>query len=181
MESEAARAERHDLFRRIYGQEIHYVWNSLRRLGVLPEDIEDVAHEALLSVFKKLHEVDPERPIRPWLFGFLYRTSADYRKRAHRRYEVPDDGAENDAADEAPTAEQRLSEQEERALVLDALERLPLEKRALIVMIDIDGHAAPAAADALGIPLNTAYSRLRVAREEFTAAVRRLLARRGGR
>jgi RNA polymerase sigma-70 factor (ECF subfamily) len=40
-------------------------------------------------------------------------------------------------------------------------------------MMDIEGHSAPEVSEALGVPLNTVYSRLRVAREEFTAAVRR--------
>ena len=41
-------------------------------------------------------------------------------------------------------------------------------------MHDIDGHVMPDIAAALGVPLNTAYSRLRLARADFAAAVKRL-------
>jgi RNA polymerase sigma-70 factor (ECF subfamily) len=42
-------------------------------------------------------------------------------------------------------------------------------------MHDIDGHGMPEIAQALAVPLNTCYSRLRIARELFEKAVRRLL------
>jgi RNA polymerase sigma-70 factor (ECF subfamily) len=44
---------------------------------------------------------------------------------------------------------------------------------------EIDGCAMPEIALALALPLNTAYSRLRLAREQFHAAVRRERLRRG--
>jgi len=44
----------------------------------------------------------------------------------------------------------------------------------VFVLHEIDGEPIPAVAEALAIPVNTAYSRLRVAREEFSASVKRL-------
>ena len=55
-----------------------------------------------------------------------------------------------------------------------ALEHIPIERRGVFVMHDIDGIAAPEIAVALEIPLNTAYSRLRLARRDFGEAVARL-------
>jgi RNA polymerase sigma-70 factor (ECF subfamily) len=43
-------------------------------------------------------------------------------------------------------------------------------------MADFDEVSVPEIAEALELPLNTAYSRLRIAREELTAAVQRLRA-----
>lgn len=40
-------------------------------------------------------------------------------------------------------------------------------------MHDVDGHDVPEIATLLSIPLNTAYSRLRLARADFRAAVER--------
>jgi RNA polymerase sigma-70 factor (ECF subfamily) len=53
---------------------------------------------------------------------------------------------------------------------------IELPKRAVFVMTEIDGATTPEIAEALAIPLNTAYSRLRLAREEFAAAVQRIRA-----
>ena len=48
-----------------------------------------------------------------------------------------------------------------------------------MILLDIDGEAAADVAAAMNIPLPTVYSRLRVAREKFAAAVRRARLRRG--
>ena len=63
----------------------------------------------------------------------------------------------------------------------DALGALDFDRRAAFVTMDIEGMSAPDAAVALGIPLGTAYSRLRLAREDFSAAVKRLRLKRGER
>jgi RNA polymerase sigma-70 factor (ECF subfamily) len=76
--------------------------------------------------------------------------------------EIPDSG---------PSPERVLAGEEARRQVARALEKLPLEQRAVFVLHDIDGVSAPEIARALEVPLNTVYSRLRLAREKFLAAV----------
>ena len=76
--------------------------------------------------------------------------------------EIPDSG---------PSPERALAGEEARRQVARALEQLPLEQRAVFVLHDIDGVSAPEFARALEVPLNTVYSRLRLAREKFLAAV----------
>ena len=51
----------------------------------------------------------------------------------------------------------------------------PLPRRGVLVMHDIDDVPVGHVASVLGIPLFTVYSRLRKARRELEAAVRRLL------
>ena len=63
---------------------------------------------------------------------------------------------------------------QDRRLVLRALEAVELDRRAVFVLYEIDGESMNAIAQSLGIPVNTAYSRLRLARDEFAAAVKRL-------
>lgn len=163
-------------FRVLFQTECSYVFHSLRRLGVHERDLEDVAHEVFLAVHKKLDDYDPSRPLRPWLFAFAYRFASDWRKRARNRRELPSALSEADGGepiDVAPPADERLDAARSRQLVLTALEELDLDKRAVFVMHEIDGQPIPAVATALGVPLNTAYSRLRLAREQFAQAVRR--------
>ena len=57
-------------FRAMFDGELRYVWNSLRYLGVRPDDLADVAHEVFLQVIRHLDEYDADRPVRPWLFAF---------------------------------------------------------------------------------------------------------------
>jgi RNA polymerase sigma-70 factor (ECF subfamily) len=60
-------------------------------------------------------------------------------------------------------------------MVLVALERIPLRRRAVLVMHDLDDISVADVAAVLGIPLFTAYSRLRKARRELEVAVRLML------
>jgi RNA polymerase sigma-70 factor (ECF subfamily) len=152
------------------------VWTTLRRLGVAPADLEDVCHEVFMTIHRHLSDYDPSRPVRPWLFLFAYRQARDYRRRSHRRHEELTDAV--DTPDGSPLADELVEHDEDRSLILRALSVLDLEKRAVLVMHEIDGRPMPEVAAALSIPLNTGYSRLRLARQEFARAVRQLA---GGR
>jgi RNA polymerase sigma-70 factor (ECF subfamily) len=74
-----------------------------------------------------------------------------------------------------------LAAVEERTLVHEALQRVPLHLRTVLMLHEMDGFIIPDVAAALGIAVNTAYSRLRLGRESFRASMTRLLRRRDGR
>jgi RNA polymerase sigma-70 factor (ECF subfamily) len=166
-------------FRTLFEEQFSYVWSVLLRLGVHADDVEDLAHEVFLNVYRRLSEYDPSRPPRPWLFGFALRVASTHRRRAHRRHEVVGAEAPSRAREGSPPADEQLARHEDRSLLLRALDELDLDRRAVLVLHEWDGAAIPEVAEALGIPLNTAYSRLRLAREELAATVKRLAARRG--
>lgn len=166
-------------FRALYDAQLAYVWHTLRRLGVQRRDLDDVCHDVFVVVFRHLGDYDRRRPLKPWLFGIAYRVASDYRRSARVRREVPAPARE--LASPALPADEEVARRQGRALVAQALETLDLDRRAVFVMHDIDGHAMPEIAAALGIPLNTAYSRLRLARADFAVAVRRAQARGGSR
>lgn len=167
-----SRGVAHDAFRRAYDTHFGYVCHTLRRLGVRHADMEDLAHEVFVRVHAKWSDRDEARPLRPWLFGFCYRLASDYRKRAHVRREHFGIDAGEIAG--GPAADRDVQAREQRELVLQALEAIQLDRRAVFVMHDIDEIPVPEIALTLELPLNTAYSRLRLARGEFRAAVRAL-------
>ncbi|MDB4993636.1 MAG: polymerase sigma factor RpoE [Myxococcaceae bacterium] len=160
------------LFRAEYG----YVWGTLRRFGVNDRDAEDVAHEVFMRIYDKLEVLDPSRPARPWVFSFVYRAACDYRKLARHRLEVLE---ERDAASEMRSAERTLEHVDDARLVSAALECLEFERRTVLIAFEMDDVPMKTIAEATGVPLFTAYSRLRLAREDFRAAVERLR-RKGG-
>jgi RNA polymerase sigma-70 factor (ECF subfamily) len=164
-------------FTAVFEAEFDYVWNSLRRLGVRDGDLEDVTHDVFLAVSGKLRDFDARRPLRPWLFGFAYRRASDYRRLARNRFEVFESAGE--ASDPSPDPLARAIAREGLGTAQAALEALELGRRAVFILHDLDGVPMPDIALELGIPVNTAYSRLRLARAELAAAVRRL--RSGGK
>jgi RNA polymerase sigma-70 factor (ECF subfamily) len=160
----------------IFDEHFDHVWNALRRLGVREADLEDLVHEVFLRVYARLADYDATRPIRPWLCGFAYRVAADHRRLARHRVEVL--GTAVEAVDPVLPADERIYVDEQRALLETALSALDFDHRAVLVLHDVDEIPVPAIAQELGIPLNTAYSRLRTAREDLAAAVKRLKSRR---
>ena len=164
-------------FTTIFDDHFDYVWFTLRRFGVPSRDLDDIAHDVFVLVYQHLDKYDPERPIRPWLFGFAYRAASDYRRLARHRVELFDEPS--DGVDGAPSAADRAASRQALDLVWTALEQLDLDRRAVFVLHDVEGYSAPEVADALQIPLNTAYSRLRIAREQFEKVMTRLRARQG--
>jgi len=162
-------------FRAIFECEFDYVWSSLRRLGVHTRDIEDVAQELFVHVYRRFDEYDPSRPIRPWLFAFAYRCASDWRRLARHRIEAQLDVEHRPS--ETPGPDHAIDAGRDRALVLQSLEGIDLERRAVFVLYELDETPIKTIAETLGIPLFTAYSRLRVARQEFAAAAQRLRAK----
>jgi RNA polymerase sigma-70 factor, ECF subfamily len=151
----------------IYRSELGYVWKTLRRLGARPPDLEDLAHDVFMVVHRHLDDYDPSRPLRPWLFGIALRVVADFRRLGRNLREIP--GQRLEPVDVAPTPYERAEGREARELLMKALDTLDLEQRAVFVMHEIDEVPVPEIAGTLAIPLNTAYSRLRLARAGLAA------------
>jgi RNA polymerase sigma-70 factor, ECF subfamily len=179
VEGDAALSSCAERFRTVYQCEAPYVWRTLRRLGVRGRDLEDLTHDTFMAAYRRFDEFDTTRAVRPWLFGFAFRIAADYRKRASHRYEDVADEL-SDMVDERPLPDEAFATRQARSLVARALDAMDLERRAVLVMHDLDGHSVPEIAGALSIPLNTAYSRLRLAREQFARAAEQVSSARGG-
>jgi RNA polymerase sigma-70 factor, ECF subfamily len=173
LELRGARGEPAPLaFERIYDAHLDYVWNSLRRLGIPTADVEDLTQDVFMKVYHAFHDYDSARPMKPWLFGFCFRVASDYRKHVFHDREMG--VADLEAADAGKNPEEEVALREQRTLALRALAEVEIERRAVLVMHDFNGHSIPEIVDVLGVPLNTLYSRLRLARAEFEAAVLRL-------
>lgn len=161
-------------FRDVFERDFDYVWHALGKLGVRDADRQDVAQEVFLTAHAIWHDYDATRPARPWLFGIAYRLALRHRARAMNARERLDEVPE--PADDAPPADVALERAERQRLVAKAIEGIELSRRAVFLLADLDGLSMPEVTVALGIPLNTGYSRLRLAREDFRAAIARITA-----
>jgi len=136
-----------------------------------PSDVEDLMQEVFLALRGSWHRCDKSRPLRPYLFGIAFRVVSAHRRKRRREIpfgiiELPDHHADLDDG---------LQSREARHLVLAALEGIPLRRRAVLIMHELDDVPVAAVAAALKIPKFTVYSRLRKARRELASALRRML------
>lgn len=166
-------------FEEIFSAHFDWVRHTVRRLGVPERDADDLTHDVMVTVLKILPDYDPARPIRPWLMGIAFRVTSTHRRSARVRREVIDLPVE--PMDARPDAHAALEAEERRAMLVEALTEVDETRRPVLVLADIDGCAMPDIVRELNIPLNTGYSRLRLAREELRAALHRRMTGRAGR
>jgi RNA polymerase sigma-70 factor, ECF subfamily len=159
-------------FLEVYEQYVDFAWASARRLGVEAESMDDVVQEVFIVVHQRLHTLERPDTIRSWIYGVVRRTVSHYH-RARRAKSLS--GAPMVDADSLETSVPTPFELTEQSDQVKLLETLLLEltptQREVFVLAEIEELSAPEIAAALEIPLNTAYSRLRVARQMFDAAL----------
>jgi RNA polymerase sigma-70 factor (ECF subfamily) len=159
-------------FRALYEAHVDFVWRNLRRLGVHETDVEDRTQEVFVVAHRRFDQFeDRGHGPRAWLFQIVLRVASDARRHRRRHPEDADGGdALGRTAVQAPQADAIL-----RREALDrldaALETIEVGRRAVLVLHEIEEMTAPEIARVLGIPLNTVYSRLRVARTELETAL----------
>jgi RNA polymerase sigma-70 factor, ECF subfamily len=162
-------------FRQFYAEHADFVWRSLRRLGVRDADIADAAQEVFLVAHRRFREADTRAKPTTWLFQTCVHVAQNRRRLAHVRREVSDGDALSHLADEGPhSAEDALERREGLELLEGALERMSLEQRAVFVLFELEGMGGEEIAETLSVPLGTVYSRLRLGRDAFFRACRRL-------
>ncbi len=157
-------------FADLYGRHHAYVWRILRRLGVPDAALEDATQDVFIVVHRRRDALDPDASVRSWLFGIARRVAADLHRgnrRLRRRLEaVPE-------APPAPALDDEVSRAEAASFVQRFLDRLDDGHRMVFVLSDVEGLTAPEISEAMRIPVNTVYSRLRSTRKKFEAAVAR--------
>ncbi|WP_437897100.1 sigma-70 family RNA polymerase sigma factor [Sorangium sp. So ce124] len=166
-------------FEEVYQTLLPYVLVVLWRLGVASRDLHDVAHEVFLVVHRRLEDHDPRLSLKPWIAGISANIALRHRALARNQRELLalDDSEPIELADPGLDAERRVAQAETQRIVRELIQRMERERRAVFVLYDLEGSDMRDIAQALQIPVNTAWDRLRRARSEFTAAVKRLSAR----
>jgi RNA polymerase sigma-70 factor (ECF subfamily) len=161
----------------IVAEHFDAVWRSLRRLGVPDGSVDDAAQQVFLVAARKVDSILPGGE-KAFVMGVAVRVASDARRAQARRREVM--GEDQEHEDRAPSVEELVDQKRARDLMDKVLAAMPMDLRAAFTMFEIEGMSAPEVADALGIPLGTASSRLRRAREQFHALAHRLVSNRGG-
>lgn len=153
-----------------------FVWRLLRRLGIGEGDADDAAQRVFLAAAGRLGEVEPGRE-RAFLYGVALNVGARTRRSLGRRREEPFESAGEREAPE-PNGEQLLEQRQARALLDQLLAEMPEDLRVVFVLFELEELSTPQIAELCEIPIGTAASRLRRAREDFEQRVARTEARR---
>jgi RNA polymerase sigma-70 factor (ECF subfamily) len=151
-------------FRQVFEGYGRYVWRVLRRMGVPESDVPDVAQEVFMILRRKMDRVRSQSALRGFIYGIAVREASSHRRSARVRHEkvtpvLPD-----------PRIDARQEEDVQRAqaiaLLKSALGRLDADKRAVFVLYELEELEMHEVAEAVGCPIQTAYSRLHAARAD---------------
>lgn len=166
----------------IYAEHAQFLWKSLYRMGIPEADLADLLQEVLLVVHRRLDSYDRSCRLTTWLFGICLRVAATARRGRRRRREEPmDPNVRGHILVEPNDPEQNVLARDARRRLDAALDSLEPEKRAVLVMFELEGMACAEIGELLGVPKGTVFSRLSSARQAFLAALQRLEKREGGK
>lgn len=159
-------------FRSVYDDYFDFVWTCARRLGVAMDAIDDVVQEIFIVVHARLQTLERPASLRSWLYGVVRRTVSTYHRGRHTRTarELSEPSLDDSASPMQPSPLDLAVFSDEVKLLWRLLGELDARKREVLILAELEEMTMPEIAEAIGIPLNTAYSRLRAARHEFNEA-----------
>jgi RNA polymerase sigma-70 factor (ECF subfamily) len=155
----------------------HYAstWRLLRRLGVRPALLDDATQEVFWVAARRLPDIQPGRET-SFLYGVALRVASSEARRQKSSLPMADVDVLARVVDLAPSPEEQLDRRRARQLLDWVLDRMPLDLRAVFVLFELEELEVREIAALEEIPVGTASSRLRRAREEFSAIAKRIRA-----
>ncbi|MBL9104129.1 MAG: sigma-70 family RNA polymerase sigma factor [Myxococcales bacterium] len=161
----ATEAPDHRRFRAIYRAEFAFVWAVARRFGIPPAALDDAVQDVFLTAYRRLDGLGYQVSPRAWLYAVTRKVASQHRRGAARRArKLAALTAVDHGAPRSPHHEH------DAARALDQLlAPLPRTTREVWELTEILGMTGPEIAAELDIPLNTVYSRLRLARTQLLA------------
>lgn len=146
-----------------------FIWRVCRRLGFAPADADDVTQQVFMIASTKLDRITPKRE-RAFLYAIALRVRGHARRAQRRRREVLVEDVEAVAlAARGPDTQAALAQA--WRLLDELLAKLPDKLRRALVLAEIEGLEVSEIASFENIPVGTAASRLRLARERFRAVL----------
>lgn len=151
-------------FERLYRDHFPFVWAAAHRCRAPRDAVDDVVQDVFVTAYRHLDDLRWEVSPRGWLYGVTRRVAFRYRRSAARN------ARRNAAVATASNVAAHPHDRHDAARTLESiLERIDERQRAVFEMSELLGMSAPEIAAELVIPLNTVYSRLRLARKRLAS------------
>jgi RNA polymerase sigma-70 factor, ECF subfamily len=144
-----------------------FIWRLLRRLGLGRGAADDAAQHVFLVAAERILDIQEGRE-RAFLFGTALRVARRV-SRNEKRWVLEDD---MDFRNSAVARPEDLADQRRAVdLMGRILANMDHDLKTVFILAELEGQTMPQVSSLLEIPLGTATSRLRRAREAFRAAV----------
>ena len=121
-------------------------------------DAEDLVQEVYLEAWKSFHRFEAGTNCRAWLFKIMFHRLHHFRRRLIKDSKV--EGFASSWDQENLVAAIPIPQEIRDEDILQALSKLPLEYREVVLMADVEEFSYKEVAENLEIPLGTVMSRL---------------------
>ncbi len=159
-----------DAFGELFRRHRDRLWAVALRTTGNPEDAADALQDALISAFRRAESFRGEAAVTTWLHRIVVNACLDRlrRRKVRAADPLPDDLEEHAARGAVlagpehgpdPGPEAHVVAGERRGRVLAALEELPPDQKAALVLVDMEGYPVAEAAAILEVPTGTVKSR----------------------
>ena len=155
-------------FRVLYDLHFAQVHRMARYLGTPPSELDDVTQEVFASAFSKLHQFEEGN------FGhWLHRICANIVTDRHRKRRVREAfrhlfrAEAEEEIDQGPSPDQHSERSEAARHVAEILSRMRPKQREVFALFELEGLSGEEIAKRVGCPVNTVWTRLHHARQQF--------------
>ena len=148
------------------------IYNLCRYMIQDAHDAQDAAQDVFLKAYENLKAFKPDASLYTWLYRIAVNTCLDYKKKS-RPEQAEDESVIDDLASTEPSPEQRYQSKEIGQAIQAALQKLPEQLRAAIVLKEIEELSYEEIAEALDTSSGTVKSRISRAREELRRLLRK--------
>jgi RNA polymerase sigma-70 factor, ECF subfamily len=158
-------------FAALYKEYFSFVWRTMAALGVAQAGLDDAVQDAFLVVHRRLGEFEGRASAKTWLFSIAHRVALNHRRRERRKGGLA--ALPRELPSHAPNPLESAEHRQSWRFVERFLDGLDDDRRAVFVLCVLEGASAPEASEALGVKVNTIYSRLHAVRAAFREALAR--------
>jgi len=133
-----------------------------------PSSADDLTQDCLVRVISSWDQRRDEQHTRSWVFAILHNLAIDQIRRVRRRGpHVPIDDTDENAFAYASPQEEGLRHRD----VMQALDSLPVEQRAVVLLVSVESMSYAETARVLNVPVGTVMSRLKRGRQRLRVAL----------
>jgi len=146
-------------------------WGLARWLARVDHDAEDVLQEAMLRAYR-YYDAGGRDNVRAWLLAIVRNTFYTLREQVPAPSLLDEfDEAIHGTDDDVPTPESQMLRDADGQRIRDAIERLPVEFREVLVLREFEECSYKEIVDITGLKMGTVMSRLARARERLARAL----------
>lgn len=161
-------------FDALYESTVDLAFRVLSRMGVREAELDDALQDVFFVAHRRLGSL--RAGVRPssWVAGIAVKVAHDYRRRGARKPSEPLEPLADQLETKDGHPERAAMEREGVRAVNQFLATLSPALLEVFVLAELEQQSAPEIAEALAIPVNTVYSRVRLARGHFERFVEQL-------